>query len=270
MFREITRNPSPPRPGEPPIPLQSPFTFQDTAQEISNTFINSIKGAEVNIKNAWRIDEKQQLTFGYHLINNEVTFDLQVDDKGVVNKETAATQHSAYLQYNVKQFKKLNIALGLRNTYYSITSKNYLSPRVNLSYKATDNLLLKASCSKYYQFLRTNTREDRFSKTYDFWVLSNDIPDEIPIASSKQCMIGFNTKKDGFELDVEAYYKTMDGVTELAPTANGFLTGEVSASSNQEFKFFTGTGLTRGIDVLLKKSAGKYTGWLSYTLPLDT
>lgn len=270
LIREITRKSQPPKPGMPPEPTSEENIRKDTTLKISNTFNNSIKGAEVNIKNSWKINEKQQLTFGYHLINNDVAFDLQVDNKEVINKQAEATQHSAYLQYNIRQFKKFNIGLGLRSTYYTITAKNYLSPRVNVSYKATDNLLLKASCSQYYQFLRTNSREDRFGKTYDFWVLSNDERREIPIASSRQCMIGFNTKKDGFELDVEAYYKTMDGVTELAPTANGFLTGEVSTSSNQEFNFYNGTGLTRGVDVLLKKSAGKFTGWLSYTLSKTT
>jgi len=270
LVREITRKPQPPKPGMPPIPLPDENIKINTALEISNTFNNSIKGAELNIKNAWAINESDQLTFGYHFINNEVAFDLGVDKKELINKQSNATQHSAYVQYNLQKFKKLNIGLGLRSTYYSVTSKNYLSPRVNISYKATDNLLLKAAGSQYYQFLRTNSREDRFGKTYDFWVLSNDKPREIPIASSKQLMIGFNTRKDGFELDVEAYYKTMDGVTEFAPTINGFLTGEVNTSSNQQFNFFNGTGLTRGIDVLLKKSVGKYTGWLSYTLSKTT
>ncbi len=264
LVREISRRPPNPKPGMPPNNTEN--IRIDTAYVLNNKFGNAIKGAELNIKNGWAIDDKQQLTFGYHLIKNEVDFALDIDKIRSISKSEEATQHSAYVQYNLRQFKKLNVGLGLRNTYYSLTNKNYLSPRVNLSYKANDNLLFKAACSQYYQFLRTNTREDRFGKTYDFWVLSNDNRNEFPVASSKQCMLGFNLKNDGFELDVEAYYKTLAGVTELAPTANGFTTGEVSTSSNQQFNFYNGTGETKGIDVLLKKSAGKYTGWLSYTL----
>lgn len=268
LVREINRRPPPPKPGMPPITIEN--TKIDTAFTLKNQFSNSITGAEVNIKNGWSISDKQQLTFGYHLIKNEVDYALAVDDFKPLNKSDEATQHSVYLQYNLRQFKKFNVGLGLRNTYYTLTNKNYLSPRLNLSYQASDNLLFKAACSKYYQFLRTNTREDRFGKTYDFWVLSNDNPKEFPIASSEQCMIGFNLKNDGFELDVEAYYKTIDGVTEFAPITNGFTVGEVATSSNKQFDFYNGTGKTKGIDVLLKKSAGKYTGWLSYTLSQTT
>lgn len=268
LVREISRKPIPPKPGMPPT---NTGNIQiDTALSLKNNFSNSIMGAELNIKNAWAISDKQQLTFGYHLTKNEVSFKLDVDDSRPLSGSKNAMQHSVYLQYNLKQFHKFNMGLGLRNTYYSLTAKNYLSPRINLSYQASDNLFFKAAGSQYYQFLRTNSREDRFGKTYDFWVLSTDNPKQFPVASSKQGMLGFNYKKEGFELDVEGYYKTMDGVTEYAPTANGFIAGEVTTSSNQQFNFFNGTGETKGIDILLKKSVGKYTGWLSYTLSKTT
>lgn len=267
LVREITRKPSPPKPGMPPNNQEDPRTETLT---LTNNFSNAIKGTELNIKNAWEISEKQQLVFGYHLVNNEVTSDLMVDNRTGLNQDLTGSQHSGYLQYNLKGVNKFNLGLGLRSTYYTITQKNYLSPRISITYEASEQLHLKASCSQYYQFLRTNEREDRFGKSYDYWVLSTDKKGESPVASSKQCMLGFNLKNDGFELDVEAYYKNLDGVTEFAPTANGFLTGDVNTSSNKLFEFYNGTGVSKGIDILLKKSAGSYTGWLSYTLSKTT
>jgi len=258
LVREITKRP---RPGMPPNPDN---TRRDTVF-VNNSFANAVKGIELNIKNSWIINKKQQLVFGYHLVNNEVSSNLVVDDRLFLNDNLTGSQHSAYLQYNLINFNKLNIGLGLRNTFYSVTQKNYLSPRISLSYEVTDHLTLKASCSQYYQFLRTNGREDRFGKSYDYWVLSTDEPKKSPVASSKQCMLGFNLKQEGFELDVEAYYKNLDGVTEFAPTATGFIEGEVNTASNKLFELYEGIGTSKGIDVLLKKSAGKYTGWLSYT-----
>ncbi|GEM_PF-848248 len=266
LVRAITRKS---RPGFPPVPPQN---LTDTLLELNlnNSFANSIKGTELNIKNVWTINKKQQLVFGYHLVNNQVTSNLMVDDQTRLNQDLTGSQHSGYLQYNLKGFNKFNLGLGLRSTYYTITEKNYLSPRISLTYEASEQLHLKASCSQYYQFLRTNEREDRFGKSYDYWVLSTDKKGDSPVASSKQCMLGFNLKNDGFELDVEAYYKGLDGVTEFAPIANGFLTGEVNTSSNKLFEFYNGTGISKGIDILLKKSAGSYTGWLSYTLSKTT
>ncbi len=265
LIRTITRTP---RPGAPPNNQEN--VRIDTTLAITNSFLNSIKGTELNIKNAWEINEKQQLVFGYHLVNNDVKSDLIIDDEQFLNQDLTGSQHSVYAQYNLREFKKLTIGLGLRNTYYTVTQKNYLSPRFSLSYKVSDHLNLKASCSQYYQFLRTNEREDRFGKNYDYWVLSTDKRGESPVASSKQCMAGFNLKKEGFELDVEGYYKSLDGVTQFAPTENGFLEGSVNTAFDKAFEFYNGTGISKGIDVLLKKSAGNYTGWLSYTLSKTT
>ncbi|MEM1120762.1 MAG: TonB-dependent receptor, partial [Bacteroidota bacterium] len=262
LVREISRRPSP-RPGRPP---NNEVIKIDTTLDLTNQFSNAIMGAELNLKNAWTIDEHQQLVFGYHLNKNEVSFALNTENIEPISQSEEASQHSIYLQYNLQHFERFNIGLGLRNTYYTLTQKNYLSPRVNIAYQASEQLLWKASVSKYYQFLRTNSREDRFGKTYDFWVLSNGNQREFPVASSEQVMVGFNWKKEGFELDVEAYHKTTDGVTEFAPTANGFIIGEVNTSSSNRFNFYNGTGITNGIDVLFKKDIGKYTGWLSYTL----
>lgn len=267
LVREITRKPPKPKPGMPPT--NQPTIRIDTALETTNSFFNAITGAELNIKNAWAINKNQQLVFGYHLVNNDVKSDLMIDNKSFLNQDLTGSQHSIYAQYNLREFKKMTIGLGLRNTYYSVTQKNYLSPRFSLSYKASDHLNLKASCSQYYQFLRTNELEDRFGKSYDYWVLSTDKRNESPVASSKQCMLGFNLKNEGFELDVEAYYKSMDGVIQFAPTVNGFEEGIVNTSS-KAFEFFNGTGVSKGIDVLLKKSAGDFTGWLSYTLSQTT
>jgi len=264
LVREITRIPKGPRPNNPPIHLP------DVSLNLTNGFSNAISGTELNIKNAWTIDPKQQLVFGYHLVNNDVQSDLTIEDKSFLNQDLKGSQHSVYAQYNVRNFKKITLGLGVRNTYYTVTQQNYFSPRVSLSYQATDHLQLKASCSQYYQFLRTNEREDRFGKNYDYWVLSTDERGESPVASSKQCMVGFNLKNEGFELDVEAYYKSLDGVTQFAPTENGFVTGIVNNDFDKAFEFFKGTGVSKGIDVLLKKSAGNYTGWLSYTLSKTT
>lgn len=265
LVREVTRTITRPRPDMPPI-----LPIMDNELNLTNGFSNSISGTELNIKNAWTINPKQQLVFGYHLVNNDVQSDLTIDDRAFLNQDLKGNQHSVYTQYNFRDFKKWTIGLGLRNTYYTITEKNYLSPRISIFYKATDHLNLKASCSQYYQFLRTNEREDRFGKSYDYWVLSTDERGESPVASSKQCMVGLNLKNDGFELDVEAYYKNLDGVTQFAPTENGFTTGIVNNDFDKAFEFYNGTGVSKGIDILLKKSAGSYTGWLSYTLSKTT
>ena len=266
LIRRIEKLPSPMNPGGHPNNIRR----IDTTFQLTNSAYNAIKGLELNLKNEWDLDERQKLTFGYHLVHNEVTFKLDVDNRKPINESGQGKQHSGYLQYDLSTMGNFNFGLGLRNTYYTITEKNYLSPRLNISYKINEHFKLKASSSRYYQFLRKNYREDRFGVAYEFWILSNGIPDKFPVSSSRQFMLGMNYLKGGFELDIEAYHKNIDGVTEFALAQNGFGNSNVIPTVNKSYAIFNGTGLSKGIDLLLKKSSGSYTGWLAYTLSKTT
>jgi hypothetical protein len=83
-------------------------------------------------------------------------------------------------------------------------------------------------------------------------------------------MLGFDFFKNGFELDVEAYHKNIDGVTEFALRETGIPSDRVAPTQNLSYAIFNGSGISKGIDVLLKKSSGDYTSWLAYTLSKTT
>ncbi|MEM6316449.1 MAG: TonB-dependent receptor [Bacteroidota bacterium] len=258
LVRQITRRPRPQQPDTRPTRIDTTFTR-------TNTTTNKVEGTELNIKNNWRMDDRQQLTFGYHSVRNQVAFNIDMERSPSFNEQVLGTQHALYAQYDFQKKQKFHLGLGLRNTFYDVTQKNYLSPRVNLSLFANEQLFFKAAASKYYQFLRQNYREDRFGRTYEFWVLSDEETGTFPIASAEQLMFGFNFRTDDFELDVEAYQKNRDGVVELAPLRSGFQNDEVTVSENSSLQFFEGTGRSIGVDLLLRKTSGRYTGWLAYT-----
>jgi hypothetical protein len=64
-----------------------------------------------------------------------------------------------------------------------------------------------------------------------------------------------------FLFDIEAYYKDLSGLTEFAPR---FTPLNRTIDFNQFF--FQGTGTATGIEFLIQKKFGTYTGWISYTL----
>ena len=67
---------------------------------------------------------------------------------------------------------------------------------------------------------------------------------------------GFFLNQDGWKLDVESYYKRIDGLT-------SFTRGFGSSSSTAEYAF--GTSKVRGIDVLVKKKINRFRTWLGYS-----
>ena len=253
-----------------PLPSGAINIAPDSEKTVINTNnnFNKIDGFDLNFKNEWQIDAQQALTFGFNYIHNKVVVDLVVDDKSILDQKPSASQQAAYAQYNFSSLEdKWKVGLGLRSTYYSITNKNYWSPRVNLTYKASQALQLKAAWSLYNQFLRRNYYEERFGRTHEFWVMAND--KRFPVAASTNWMTGFNFFHEFIEIDVEVYHKKTTGVLEYALSDIG-LSAAQDADRDYVYDFFDGFRIAKGVDVLLKKNIKAYSAWVAYTLSKTT
>jgi hypothetical protein len=185
----------------------------------------------------------------------------QNDTTVILGKNDRGNLISAYLQDQIKfGDSKLVLKPSLRTTYYDVTKKNYLEPRLSATFSLTKKFMLKGALGQYYQFAKQVEREDITNGSRSFWLLAND--SYLPVTSSKHYIIGASYEIDDYVFDVEAYYKDIDNDTRytlrFVPTVGRGL----SASET----FFTGTGKVRGIDFLIQKKFGDYTGWVGYTL----
>ena len=232
-------------------------------RSINNQNSNEVKGWEFNWKNQLQLNPLNQLTFGYHFVDNDINFEFNDNRNGIFKGSNQGTQNSLFAQYDYSANKKFKASLGLRGTYYSITDQPYLSPRLFLSYQIDDNWMIKGSYNRYFQFLRESYHENRFGRTYEFWTLSDD--DRFPVARANQFMVGLNFLDEIFELDVEFYRKATSGIVE-----NALLISNIDSVRQADFKLFEGDRLTYGMDLLLKKTVGNYTSWLAYTLSKTT
>jgi len=228
---------------------------------------NEIENQSFNWKNTWQVNATQQLKFGYHFVQDEVAFAINAEEGELLARSDKAQQHAIYGEYKWRLWDKLKVASGLRLTHYGPTQELYLSPRFITQYHWKDGLQLKASWSRNQQFSRQIYHEDRFGRTFEFWSLAKD--EGFPVATSEQFMLGTNIKGERWELDIELYTKSTDGIIEHAQVQNGRDRLDRPSQRN-DFRFFEGDRLTRGIDVLLKKTTKKYNGWLAYTLSKTT
>ncbi len=238
----------------------------DTIKRVNNNY-NEVHGLDLNFKNEWHISDQQEVTFGYNFIKNEVAYDLGVDERPILTASPIAEQHALYAQYRLKLLDdKIQIGIGLRVTNYSLHEKFYYSPRLMFSYQASKSFRLKASWSQYNQFLRRAYYEDRFGRSYEFYVMADK--KDFPVSKSKNWMTGFNYRNDFFELDVELYKKNTTGILEYALPEIG-----IDPERNNiipAYELFSGDRSTKGIDVLLKKTTKQYAGWIAYTLSETT
>ena len=102
------------------------------------------------------------------------------------------------------------------------------------------------------------TREDVLQGNRDFWSLAGD--GQVPVGSATHVIAGGSYETRSMLLDVEAFHKTLDGLSEVAPRFS-------SASTDVDYSTFlyTGNGTADGVEMLAQKKFGRQTGWVSYT-----
>lgn len=155
---------------------------------------------------------------------------------------------------------KLSINAGLHNATFQVENSNYnsLQPRIGLRYLVNDNLSFKASYNTMTQFLNLVSSES-LSLPSDVWVPSTD---EILPQYSRQYAIGIGGSQGVFDWEVESYYKEFDNVL-------SFIEGTTLLNTNPEDwenEITQGKGDAYGVEFLLKKTKGKLSGWIAYTL----
>lgn len=208
----------------------------------------------------FKLSAKHTLEFGTQLSKIGIDYSYsQNDTVSIINRDDGANIYAFYFQDKARAFnQKLLITGGLRYTNYDVTEKNYFEPRISASYFLNKNITFKMAMGRYYQFTKRVIREDVLQGSRDFWVMADG--NSLPVLRSDHFILGFSYEKNGFVFDVEGYQKELNGLSEysLRFTADqGGITYDDS--------FFEGTGRTLGIDILVQKSIGNYTGWMGYT-----
>jgi ferric enterobactin receptor len=214
----------------------------------------------------WKANDRQLLGFGFIATHNDLVYTFsQNDTSSILDRHNKAQTVSAYLQDKISLFhEKWTLTPGLRVSYFSPTSKIYLEPRFSTQFQVLKRWKIKAAAGLYNQFVKRVIREDIFSGSRDFWVLADD--ERLPVASSEQYIGGFSWENDKWLFDAEAYYKPLSGLSEYSLRTNPRPAGPGGGTIDYEENFFDGTGVAKGIDLLLQKKFGKWNGWLGYTL----
>lgn len=157
-------------------------------------------------------------------------------------------------------FENLTADLGLRLNYYASGADSYLhfQPRVMLHYAANPKYSFYASYNKQYQYLSLITTSSVGIPT-DFWIASSDgikpqSSDEFSVGSNQNLSRNWSSSFGGF-------YRSMKNLLEYPYGITQF--NEITTFKND---LYVGKGKAYGLEMMLKKSNGRFNGWLSYTL----
>jgi len=164
-------------------------------------------------------------------------------------------QHSGYISFRDY----------VKNDFQS-NDDNYrhIEPRLSFRYRLTTTSSIKGAYTQNYQYVHLASTSS-VSLPTDLWVPSSS---GIEPKFADQYALGYfkNLNDNMYETSIEAYYKEM---TNLIEYKEGVLP-EDNTNSSSDDAFAFGDGDSYGIEILLKKTEGKTTGWIGYTLSKTT
>jgi len=137
--------------------------------------------------------------------------------------------------------------------------KTYSAPEIRISarYSLSDNASVKFSFNTLQQYVHMLSNTVTISPT-DIWKLSDPY---IKPQHGEQFSLGYyrNFKAGTIETSIEVYYRRMSNYLDYKSGADLVLNHHI------ETDVFSTRGKAYGAELLIKKTAGRLNGWLSYT-----
>lgn len=132
-----------------------------------------------------------------------------------------------------------------------------LEPRLSLQYQLDENASLKASYMRTAQYIHllSNTTA---SVPVDIWTPSTN---NIAPQMANQIALGYfrNFEDNAYEFSIETYYKNYDNLIDYIDGADLLLNELV------EGQVLSGRGRAYGLEMMLEKKSGRWSGWINYT-----
>ena len=201
-------------------------------------------------------------------------------------KDKFSHEAAAYLNYNWSVTEDLEVAAGLRGSFfrqtgpftlYQFNSKGGVSdstvyktcqkvkdfataePRLSLRYAINAESSVKAGFARNAQYLHLVSNSFT-SLPLDIWVPSSVL---LPPQKATQYSVGYfrNFRENKYEASAEVYYKDLENQLEYR---EGYAPGP--SNKDLEYEFVTGDGEAYGLELFLRKNFGELQGWLGYTL----
>ena len=173
---------------------------------------------------------------------------------------------AAYVEDEIYLSRKFRINIGLRASGYFVDGGPYWSiePRLNASLRLSEYLAVKISAVSMQQYIHLLTQGGARLPN-DLWVPSTE---RINPQRGQQVAAGlaYSEPNGRYEISLETYWRRMQKLLEYQTDAN--IRG--SAVLNWADLVEEGDGQAVGLEIFAQKKAGRWTGWVGYTLSKAT
>ncbi|MEE9429467.1 MAG: TonB-dependent receptor [Melioribacteraceae bacterium] len=240
--------------------LQYYFNTHNTFIFGLNTIYHTFRPGEINAEgsigiNSKKVDDSFAIEGGIYFGH-----EWKVSDLFKINYGLRLTNLTLFGPADVHDFDD-NGDVTKTQTYDNaeiIKSYNNFEPRISANYLLDETSSLKIGYARNTQnihLLSTSTT----STPLDIWQPSTSL---IKPEVSDLVSIGYfkNFDNNMYQTSIEFYYKDMQNLIEYKDGADIFLNDFI------ESQLVFGKGRSYGMELLVKKKSGKFSGWLGYTL----
>ncbi|MFZ1455028.1 MAG: TonB-dependent receptor, partial [Saprospiraceae bacterium] len=230
-------------------------------------YSNSIRENTTKIDFKYPLSQKWEVSSGIEL-KDQTFLPGQTSIQQSIKEQVILDSNSIINQYKVLDtriyfnneyiWNKFSFNAGLNVNINKYLPSNFtLEPRIISLYKIKDNIGIHASFSRTTQNIFQLSNNSLGLPT-DVWIGSNQ---GIPVSSALNYALGASMEHKMYALSVDVYYRKLDGMLRYNPGSNFLLNGVDWKNRLQ----LNGSGMTYGLETLIKKNSGRVTGWLAYT-----
>lgn len=173
-------------------------------------------------------------------------------------KKDVLLNHAAFTEVEFNN-KQTYLRVGVRANYFQKFNKLIFEPRLNLRQKLSNQFAFKLQGEFKNQSATqiVDFQDDFLGVENRRWILANQ--QSIPISESKQASLGVEFNKNNLLIDIDGFYKIVEGIT---ASNQGFY-------NNYQYINATGSYEAKGLEFLINKTAETFSTWLSYTYSIN-
>ena len=226
------------------------------ASGFSFLFENKIRDFSIKADLEWFGTSDHNFKFGLWMTKYQFLSGIKIgENTGFENEIKNKPFYSAlYLQDEWRPNPLWLFTSGMRFNYFSSGNRFNPEPRIQIRRQITDNFAMISSFGYYTQY--TTVVVNDMASFAELWY---PVDETIGALKSQQYILGVDYSiKQSYNLKVEIYHKPMQNIVEFKPRQ------DTDREKLNEI-FYIGSGLARGLEIMLQKTYGRLNGWLGYT-----
>lgn len=222
------------------------------------------------------LNNKHTIKFGLQSIRHKFTpmaYTFKDDFNPATNENLRrnyiSTESAAYIEDVFRPNDRWLFNNGFRLAHFYLGGEHIVRPEPRLAarYKLRPDLAIKGSAAVMNQFIHLLSNTSLGLPT-DLWV-----PSTAKVRPQESWQLALGGAKDDLDRQItytiEGYYKKMNRVIQYKEGSSFFVLDDPSnagAKETWEDKITFGQGYSTGLEMMVQKHVGKFTGWVGYTL----